>query len=1342
MSRGEVRYRLVADDSQFAPTFEKAEKMVGRFAQSAQALGSKLSAAVTVPLTAAAVTAIKFAADFDKAMNQSVAIIGNLDSAMRQKMEKTAREVALTTVHSATDAAKSYYYLASAGMTAVQAVSAMPRVAAFAQAGMMDMARATEYLNDSQKALGLSSQDAAKNTQNLAMVSDVLVKASVQSNATIEQLAQSLTNKAGPAMRMHNISVQEGVAVLAAYADQGVKGEVAGERFDILIRELTEDAYKHSKAFKDAGISIYDHAGHLRNLADIVKDFEKRLGGMSDAQKTAQLSMLGIDARAQSAIVALLGMSEKVRQYQKDLEAAGGTTQEIADKQMQSFSAQLEQTGKNVKDLSITLGQGLMKDLKSLNDDLLKPGVARAKEWAEAFAGAPAGVRHTAEAVGIFMIAAGPMLYLLGGLAGGLKNSLDLLKLYGPTTLLAAASLGRFAIGLAGIAAAGGVGWAFGTLLRNLIEERFPQAFAWLDRLAEKVYDLAFGFDRLAASQGKAARLPNGMEVLPGDRGRFAGRLGPSPRVVSPFGGRFSPLIREEDILLGGPGAGRGAGGLLGDPEEAKRRAKKLQEAIDSLTGKKAQQEMNDLAIAVGRAGMASIIAANQLQPLKEQILQLIAAGAHLPAALQGIPTLPSLTGAARDRFQALAPSNLAFYPGARQNLNAMVSAGFEMDRLGGTYSKTAYNWDANIATATKHTYDWSKALQDVAHAFQVLGVNAESVLGRIVGGISAALAGGHRIIEIFTGARKNNVGGKLSLQDKLGMGLAGLETAAGILAGPGGLKGAGMGVMSGAAFGASVGSIIPGVGTAIGAGVGAVAGGILGLFGHKKDPKPEIKSVETAFSDLQRAAERAGSAGSFAMGRMIEQAEKLGKMTPEMKAFQKSAIEEMAGTASGVFGGLKDGKAVGGLNISSEKSAEAQGTIFALNFWAAVDKLGRVQAVDALAAPFEALKQKLQAGGFDVDKILGPISQQFERMNNPEVRSALEVVDALRMNLDAMGKSGLPMNIEQLHAYETAAQDAFTQSLAGQEASKENYQDIAPLLQSLIYASQRYGIVLDDNTQNLIDQAKEAGVAFNTDPQLEQLDVMKQLLKTMQDFVSAITGIPARRDVEIHTTYTNSGSPPDPPGQYGYNWDGTPDNDGDKSNSYATGFGQSGDWRKGFGRVHGNPIVQVHDQELMWIIPKGQKPPFITAAAGFGGKGMDEAEWEPRTRWTGGGDVSTTSGGSTGGDVLDTGDGTALGALQSFSDDLGALEEQLGSVVGQLAGIAAAVSDRPSVAVQIDARHTTNVADNSIVRTVESQAAFERMTRESILKDLKGRDRRLVNAIDERIRDVVRSLK
>ena len=344
----------------------KAEQDLKSFASG---IGKVIAGAVTA-VAGIGIASVKAFADFDAAMNQSLAIMGDVSDALRKDMSDAAREVAKATTFSAKEAAESYFFLASAGLDAEQSIAALPKVAAFAQAGMFDMARATDLLTDAQSALGLSSDDVTENLANMSQLGDVLVKANTLANASVEQFASALTNKAAASMRTLNMEMEEGVSVLAVFADQGLKGEAAGTAFNATMLGLTKNARTNAGAFKALGVEVFDSTGELNSMADIVAQLEAGLDGMSTEQVEATLSGLGLTRQALDGTKALLGNSEALREYEGELRNAGGTVDEIAEKQLQTFSAQLQLLGSRITDVGIEIGSKLTPILMDLVDDL------------------------------------------------------------------------------------------------------------------------------------------------------------------------------------------------------------------------------------------------------------------------------------------------------------------------------------------------------------------------------------------------------------------------------------------------------------------------------------------------------------------------------------------------------------------------------------------------------------------------------------------------------------------------------------------------------------------------------------------------------------------------------------------------------------------------------------------------------------------------------------------------------------------------------------------------------------------------------------------------------------
>lgn len=367
MNLGSLVVHLRADSTQFHAALSRAEVRLTKMATKMQAVGRKMMLGVTAPLTILGGLAVKTFADFDDAMTKSVAIMSGITPEIRKQMEDTVRaQVKRGSVTSLKDLASAYFYLASAGMDAHQSMKALPVVERFATAGAFDMATATDLLTDAQSALGLSSKDAEKNMKGMLRVSDALVKANTMANATVQEFSEALTNDAAAAINQYNMDLKEGIAILAVYADKGKKGNVAGSMMGRMTRLLIKAINDNGGAFKKLNIDVEEFATTGKNVIKIIKGITRATEGMGPAQKAATLDTLGFQARVQQTIMPLLGATDQMRDYQRQMDEMGGITKRVADKQLTSFSSRMKIFKNRVSLAAETLGRALAPAVEAM----------------------------------------------------------------------------------------------------------------------------------------------------------------------------------------------------------------------------------------------------------------------------------------------------------------------------------------------------------------------------------------------------------------------------------------------------------------------------------------------------------------------------------------------------------------------------------------------------------------------------------------------------------------------------------------------------------------------------------------------------------------------------------------------------------------------------------------------------------------------------------------------------------------------------------------------------------------------------------------------------------------
>lgn len=401
--------KLVADASIYNDVMVRVETRTLAMARRLTSAGTTMSLALTTPLAGFGALAVREFSKFDDAMTKSLAIMSGVSDEMRMQMANVAKDISSMSVTAPDKVAESFYFLASAGYDAETSMKAVAVVEKFATAAALDMAKATSYLANSQSALGLAIGTSEQKMMNMKRVSDVLTMAANAADGSQEEFAKALTTKSAVALKLVNKEIEEGVAVLEAYAMAGIKGESAGEKLDITMRELQRVAIKEKAAWDSLGLSVFDGEGKMRHMADIIGDLEKKLAGASSQQKIMVMTMLGFRAESFGAIAPLIGQSKAIREFEEANKQASlgmGESARVAEKQNKSFANQMLIAWNNIKLVGIEIGENLAPAVVKLNGY-----VSAAAKW---WRGLPPGVKQATVAFAAAAAAVGPLMLGMG----------------------------------------------------------------------------------------------------------------------------------------------------------------------------------------------------------------------------------------------------------------------------------------------------------------------------------------------------------------------------------------------------------------------------------------------------------------------------------------------------------------------------------------------------------------------------------------------------------------------------------------------------------------------------------------------------------------------------------------------------------------------------------------------------------------------------------------------------------------------------------------------------------------------------------------------------------------
>lgn len=174
--------------------------------------------------------AVQVGSAFEASQSKVKAISGATADEMAQ-IEAMSKNLGRTTKFSASELSEGFSFMALAGYTATQQLSAMPGVVNLAIASETNLAVASDMVTDYLSAFGLGAEYAGE-------MADMLAYAMSHSNANVEQFGEAWKNSAAN-MNAAGQSMQTTTAILEALANQGRKGSEAGTTLKAVMRDIT-----------------------------------------------------------------------------------------------------------------------------------------------------------------------------------------------------------------------------------------------------------------------------------------------------------------------------------------------------------------------------------------------------------------------------------------------------------------------------------------------------------------------------------------------------------------------------------------------------------------------------------------------------------------------------------------------------------------------------------------------------------------------------------------------------------------------------------------------------------------------------------------------------------------------------------------------------------------------------------------------------------------------------------------------------------------------------------------------------------------------------------------------
>jgi TP901 family phage tail tape measure protein len=301
--------------------------------------------------------AVKGAAEFEAAMSRVEAATGASADELKL-LHKAAEDAGAASKYTSTQAANALETLAKAGLDAKSAIAALPAVLNLAQAGDIELSRASEFLTKAVMGMGLAFTESGR-------VADVLALGANATNTSVSGLAEALSY-AAPVAHSLGLSLESTVAIIGKFADAGIDASRAGTALNAILSQFSDPASKFRQELGTAGI--------------ITRNFETALHELAKAGPAGQKAILAVGLEAGPALRALLGQGmgalDGLTEKLKGAEGSAAATAKVMQNNLLGSFTSLSSTWDTVKNVLGTPVLPVLKDAVQQLDEAFKSAVA------------------------------------------------------------------------------------------------------------------------------------------------------------------------------------------------------------------------------------------------------------------------------------------------------------------------------------------------------------------------------------------------------------------------------------------------------------------------------------------------------------------------------------------------------------------------------------------------------------------------------------------------------------------------------------------------------------------------------------------------------------------------------------------------------------------------------------------------------------------------------------------------------------------------------------------------------------------------------------------------------
>lgn len=218
---------------------------------------------------------------FDQAMSNVQAVLGEQEGTVERMntLRAFALEQARTSVFTAEDTARAYYYMGMAGWKSEQMMAGLPGIMALAAASGEDLGMVSDIVTDSLTAFRLTADD----TQRYV---DILAQTATNANTNVALMGETFKYVA-PVAGALGYSVEDVALSIGLMANAGIKGSMAGTALRNMFTRIATDAGASDTKLgalgivtQKLGVQFYDAHRNARPWMDVLTEMRAAWQGL------------------------------------------------------------------------------------------------------------------------------------------------------------------------------------------------------------------------------------------------------------------------------------------------------------------------------------------------------------------------------------------------------------------------------------------------------------------------------------------------------------------------------------------------------------------------------------------------------------------------------------------------------------------------------------------------------------------------------------------------------------------------------------------------------------------------------------------------------------------------------------------------------------------------------------------------------------------------------------------------------------------------------------------------------------------------------------------------------